>query len=202
MTPPCGVPLVGLLDHAVFHHACHEPLPQQLEHPPVRDAPSHQLHQFLVVDAPEVVPDVGVKHVVVPLRAELPQRLQGHRRAPLGAEAVRGRTEARHEDRLQHQLRRHLRPLGPVPSESQAAASSHQPSGCTGAAPLPADTSPASSTSRALRGSAPRRTARASRSSQHRPPRPPCSASLASTPSARTSLLAMRSYNAWKRRPG
>ena len=28
---------------AVFHHACLEPLPQQFEHPPVRDAPRHEL---------------------------------------------------------------------------------------------------------------------------------------------------------------
>jgi len=61
-----------------------------------------------VVDAPEVVPDVRVEHVIVPLRAEIPQRLQGHRRAPFRAEAVRARAKARLEDRLQHQLRRHL----------------------------------------------------------------------------------------------
>ena len=55
---------------------------------------------------------------------------------------------------------------------------------------------------RAPPGSAPRRAARSPRASRHRRPRRPCSASPASTPPRRTSLLQMRSYSAWKRRPG
>jgi len=42
----------------------------------IRDTPRHELQQLPVVDAAEVVPDVGVEHVVVPLRAELPQRFE------------------------------------------------------------------------------------------------------------------------------
>jgi hypothetical protein len=61
-----------------------------------------------VVDAPEVVADVGVQHVMAALRAQLAQGLERHRRAALGPEAVRARKEIRLEDRLQHELRRHL----------------------------------------------------------------------------------------------
>ncbi len=39
-------------------------LPQQLEHHPVRDAPAAKLHQLVVFDAPEVVANVGVEHVM------------------------------------------------------------------------------------------------------------------------------------------
>ena len=108
ITPPCGVP-ASIADLApVFHHSRSEPLPQQLEHPSVRDAPRHELHQLLVIDAAEVVPDVGVEHVVRTRGPELPHRLQSARRAPPGPEAVRARKKVRLEDRLQHQLRRHL----------------------------------------------------------------------------------------------
>jgi site-specific DNA recombinase len=95
-------------DHAVFHHPGFEPLPQQLEHPPIRDALRHELEQLLVVDAAEVVAEVGVEHVMASLRTQLAQGLQRHRRAPLRPEAVRARKEIRLEDRLQQKLRRHL----------------------------------------------------------------------------------------------
>src|SRR5512147_1090604 len=47
------------------------------------------------------------------LGTELPQYLERHRRAPLRTEAVRDGQKVRLEDRLQHELRRHLR--HPVP---------------------------------------------------------------------------------------
>ena len=93
---------------AVLHHPCREPLPQQLEHPPVRDASADERHQLVVVDASEVVADVGVEHVIAPASAALSQRLERHRRTLLRPEAVRARKEIRLEDRLQHELRRHL----------------------------------------------------------------------------------------------
>jgi site-specific DNA recombinase len=54
---------------AVFHHTCLEPLPYQLEHPPVRDAPCHERHELAVVDAPEIVANVGVEDVIAASRA-------------------------------------------------------------------------------------------------------------------------------------
>jgi site-specific DNA recombinase len=102
----------------VLHHPCLEPLPQQLEHLPVRDASLHEKHQLVVVDAPEVVADIGVEDVVASASTELAEGLQRlHRTAP-GSEAVRGRTEVRLEDRLQNQFRRHLR--HPVPNRRDA----------------------------------------------------------------------------------
>jgi site-specific DNA recombinase len=41
------------VEPAVFHHPCLKPLPQQFEHPPVRNAPLDELQQLVVVDAPE-----------------------------------------------------------------------------------------------------------------------------------------------------
>src|SRR5262249_53668196 len=71
--------------------------------------------------------------------------------------------------------------LGPVPSEYQAAVSSHRPSVCIGAAPLPVDTPLRAAQRRSLRGRHRPHAARRRRASLHpRPPRP-CSASLAST---------------------
>ena len=46
MTPPCGVPAIVARPLPLLHHACREPLPQQLQHPPIRDAPRHQLQQL------------------------------------------------------------------------------------------------------------------------------------------------------------
>src|SRR5712692_7512774 len=64
----------------LLHHSCTQPLPQQLEHPAVRDAPTDELHQLLVVDAAEIVADVRVEHVVAAARTVLAQRLQRLRR--------------------------------------------------------------------------------------------------------------------------
>jgi len=49
---------------AVLHHTCLKPLPQQLEHPSVADAPLHLLHQLGLVDGIEVAADVCIEHVV------------------------------------------------------------------------------------------------------------------------------------------
>ena len=94
--------------HAVLHHPCREPQTHQLEHPSVRDASLDELHQLASRDASEVVADVGVQHVVAALRTLLAQGLERHRRAAPWPEAVRARKEIRLENRLQHQLRRHL----------------------------------------------------------------------------------------------
>jgi hypothetical protein len=92
---------------AVFHHTRFEPLPDQLQHPPIRDASSDQLHQLVVIDAAEVIADVGVERVMM-LVAELAQGFECHQLTPLGPVAVRARKKVRLEDRFQHELRRHL----------------------------------------------------------------------------------------------
>ena len=106
-------------DGPVFHHPGLEPLPQQLEHPTIRDASSDQLHQLVVVDAPEGVADVGVEHVMAALGPALAQGLERHPCTALGPEAVRARKKIRLEDRLQHQLRRHLRHSVPHRRDAQ-----------------------------------------------------------------------------------
>ena len=60
-----------------------------------------------MTDASEVVADVGVEHVMVRL-AQLAQGLLRHQRAPPEPVAVRARKKIRLEDRIQHELRRHL----------------------------------------------------------------------------------------------
>ena len=107
--PALRRPCDGRVEPALFHHACLEPLPYQLEHPPVRDAPLHERHQLAVVDAPEVIADVGVEHVVSASRATRAQGFERLRGVPLRPEAVRTRMKIRFEDRLQHERRRHLR---------------------------------------------------------------------------------------------
>jgi hypothetical protein len=43
-------------------------VPYQFVHPPVRDAPRHERHQLVVVDAPEVIANVGVEDVIAASR--------------------------------------------------------------------------------------------------------------------------------------
>ena len=69
ITPPCGVPAIVAATLPVFHHACRKPLPQQLQHPTIRDPPRHQPEQLPVVDAAKVVADIRVQHVVPASRA-------------------------------------------------------------------------------------------------------------------------------------
>ena len=106
--PPCGVSAMLRVTSPPSITPRLEPLPHQLENTPIRDALRHELHQLLVVDASEVVPDVGVEHVVTAFGSALPQSLQRHRRAPLRTEPVRARKKIRLEHRLHHQLHRHL----------------------------------------------------------------------------------------------
>ena len=108
MTPPCGV-RDRRGDLALRHHARLKPLPYQLEHPPVRDAPGHEREELAVVDAAEVVTDIGVEDVVPASRATRAQGFQRLRGVPPWPEAERARKKVRLEDRLQHQRRRHLR---------------------------------------------------------------------------------------------
>ena len=186
----------------VLHHTRLEPLPQQLEHPPVRDAPFHELHQLLAVDASEVVADVGVEHVVAPAAPSLRSVSSACVALRLRPEAVRARKEVRLEDRLQHQLRRHLH--HPVPDRRNA----QRPLLPIGLRDVPAQhrcrpvRACAQLGAEALRGSARPRTARRRRASEHRRPPRPRFLLTRFHASARTSRLAMRSYSAWKRRPG
>ena len=111
---------------AVFHHACPEPLPYQFEHPTVRDAPCHERHQLAVVDAAEVVANIGVEDMVAASRATRAQCFERLRGVPFRPKAVRARLKVRLENRFQHERRRHLRhsvpdrgnPQGPLPSVS------------------------------------------------------------------------------------
>jgi hypothetical protein len=125
ITPPLRRSRHRVTHLAFFHHPSLQPLPHQLEHPPVADPLAHQRLQLVVLDAAEVVLDVGVQHVLGALTAQLPDPLQRLLRTAPGPEPVRARREVRLADRLEHQLGRHLHhpilhrgdaqgPLGPV----------------------------------------------------------------------------------------
>ena len=62
-----------------------------------------------MVDAAEVVANVGVQHVVATARPAHAQRLQRLRRAPLRPKPIRRGAKIRLEDGLQHERRGHLR---------------------------------------------------------------------------------------------
>ena len=61
-----------------------QPLPDQPEQLPVAQALSHQGEQLVVLDAAEVVLDVGIQHVIRTGIAQLPEPLQRHLRAAPG----------------------------------------------------------------------------------------------------------------------
>jgi len=83
-------------------------LADQLQHPPVRDALLQQIHQVLSLNAVEVALNVGIDDKVQSPVACFPDRFQGLGRALLRPESITARLEVRLEDRLDHQLRRHL----------------------------------------------------------------------------------------------
>ena len=55
------------LQHTLDHRTCLQPQSQQLEHPPVRDPPAHQLEQTVVVDFAEEIGDIEFDHELVAL---------------------------------------------------------------------------------------------------------------------------------------
>ena len=178
MTPPCGVPVV-VAPLPLLHHTCREPLPQQLQHPPIRDTPatSPAVWRDRCCRSSRGYPHPAHGCPPRPMHAERFQRL---RRAPPRPKAIRRGAEICLEDRLQHDRGRHLH--HPVSHRRNAER------------PLPAiglrDVSPqdrlrtiraACNTRRARRACAPHRTARPRRASlDRRPPRrgsfhpPPC----------------------------
>ena len=52
----------GFGRHPILQHPHPQPRPQQLQHPPVSDPPGDLRHDGVVLDGPETVADVGVKH--------------------------------------------------------------------------------------------------------------------------------------------
>lgn len=108
MTPPWGGTQGRGRHLPRFHHSRPQPLPQQLEHPLVRDPSSHQLHQARLVDRVEVALDVGVHDVSVAAPPREADRFQGLRGAASRAEPVGPVPEPGLEDRLEHDLGRHL----------------------------------------------------------------------------------------------
>ena len=109
MTPPWGVP-TSVAVHcpsSITPASSHCRSSFSTRRSEMRRSTSAQ--QLRLVDAPEVVADVRIQHVVAaacPVHAQDFQRL---RRAPLRPKPIRRGTEVRLEDGLQHQLRRHLR---------------------------------------------------------------------------------------------
>src|SRR5258708_38796732 len=117
--------LRGARDHlrldAILHHAHLEPLPKQLEYPSIRDSARDEHHQLVVFDAPKVVANVRIEHVVASATAYLAAGLQRLRRATARPEGARALEEIRLEEPLGHQLPRHVAYPGPDPGVSQRA---------------------------------------------------------------------------------
>jgi site-specific DNA recombinase len=99
---------LGLHDHSVLHHPSFEPASDQLQHLPVRDPLPYRFHQQLMVDAVEVLLDVGIHHPVMPGVARFPDRLQRILSASPRTESITALLEIRLEDRLDHELYRRL----------------------------------------------------------------------------------------------
>ncbi len=108
ITPPCGVPATVAVTRPVFHHTCLEPLPISLSIRRSEIASRHQRQKLPVVDAAEVVADIGIEDVIPASGPTRAQRFKCLRGAPPRPEAIRAREEIRLENRLQYQRRRHL----------------------------------------------------------------------------------------------
>ena len=123
-------------------------------------------------------------------------------RSASGPEAVRARTESPPRRSAPAPASPPSAPLGPAPSGCPAAASSRPPSGCTGARPLSAGTALRAAPWRSPRGTDRRRSCSTSASVWASTPAEPLFRLTRFHASHRTSLRWMRSYSAWKRRPG
>ena len=140
MTPPCGVPAIVARPLPVLHHTCREPLPQQLQHPAVRDR------------AAPPAPAASRGRCCRSSRG-CPRPARGCRRAPharagFPAPASRSASAGSHTTRRGNPPRRWAparasppsAPLGLAPSGCRAAAAGHRPSGCIAAGPAADDT--------------------------------------------------------------
>src|SRR5690349_9253121 len=108
ITPPCGVPASVSLTVPSSITPGLQPLPDHLQHPPIRDSLPHQHHQLFLIDTVEVAFDVCIDYEVMPLVPRYADRFQGLCRALLRSKSKAACFEIRLEDRLDHDLRRHL----------------------------------------------------------------------------------------------
>ena len=79
ITPPWGVPEEAF-SRSFLHHPGLQPLPQELQYPPVRDPPPHELHQLPLIQTIEVLTNIPVDDVsmaATPLQADHFQRVRG-----------------------------------------------------------------------------------------------------------------------------
>ena len=67
-----GSPRDRLGENPCFQHTCTQPLAEQLQHPPIRDAFLDHFEQTLLVDLAEEVFDVGLKDELSSLRERHP----------------------------------------------------------------------------------------------------------------------------------
>lgn len=93
---------------AILQHSRLQPEPQQLQHPTIRDSPRHALQKEFVIDAPEVIPNISIKHMIEPLCPQLSQGFQGLHGPTLRTESVGMLPEICLEQRFDHELGRHL----------------------------------------------------------------------------------------------
>jgi hypothetical protein len=96
----------GVGDRPVLQYPDPQPRPEQLQHPPITDPTGNLRQHSVVIDLPEAVPDIGVKH---PLGAPVdldPDGLKGLMGRAPGPKPVACRQEVGLEDRFEDQLRR------------------------------------------------------------------------------------------------
>src|SRR4029450_8639440 len=97
---PCGGPDGGAVRTPRRQPPCSPHPPPQLQHPPVPAPPSHLAHERVVIELPEAVTDVGIKH---PLGAPVgldPDGLKGLVGRASGPKPIACRQEVGLEDRL------------------------------------------------------------------------------------------------------
>jgi len=89
----------------MVQYARFQPLPQQLQHPPITDTLSNELHEQVVVDSVVERFDVQFHDPVRTAIHTLSQLLTGLVCTALRSEPVRARSEVGFKDRLKHRLR-------------------------------------------------------------------------------------------------
>src|SRR5687767_1430604 len=102
MTPPCGVPATVAVTRPSSVTPAWSHCRINLSTRRSETRRGHERQELAVVDAAEVVTDVGIEDVIAASRATRAQSFQRLRRTPLRPEAIRAREKIRLEDGLQH----------------------------------------------------------------------------------------------------
>ena len=182
ITPPCGVPAIDRRTSPSSITPAWSHLRTSLSTRLSETRSATSAEQPLMIDRREVVPDVGLKHELVPVDERATQHLLRLRGRPTRPKPKRDRQEVGLEDGFEHDARGLLSKPDHERSGSPAAAPRPGAWGSPPAEPAAGDNDPHGDHVAARPTGAPPRTPPPPPASAYRPRQHPCSSAHAATP--------------------